>query len=70
MISASSSLESAIQDARRQQIYLEPVVSPNLPDEATEPRRFRLIITTLTFSFTLFAMCWILFIGAKEHAHG
>ena len=70
LLSVSASLESAIQDARRQQIYLEQVVTPNLPDESVEPRRLRLIITTITFSFTLFAMAWILFVGAKEHAHG
>ncbi len=70
LMTASTSLESAIQDARRQQIYIEQVVSPNLPDEAIEPRRMRLIITVFVFSFTMFGMIWILFIGAKEHANG
>ena len=35
------SLESAKQEALRQQIYIEEVVSPNLPDVATEPHRLR-----------------------------
>jgi capsular polysaccharide transport system permease protein len=70
LMSASQSLESAIQDARRQQIYLEQVVKANVPDESTEPRRLRMIITVLVFSFTLFAMVWILYIGAREHANG
>jgi capsular polysaccharide transport system permease protein len=67
--SAASTLETAIQDARRQQIYIETVVSPNLADQSTEPRRFRLIVTVLVFSFILFAMVWILYVGAREHAH-
>ncbi len=70
LMTASASLENAIQDARRQQIYIEQVVQPNLPDESTEPRRLRLIITVFVFSFTIFGMIWILFIGAREHANG
>ncbi len=36
---AVSSLEQARDEARRKQIYLEPIVRPNLPDDSTEPQR-------------------------------
>ena len=61
-------LETARQEARRQQIYIEEIVSPNKPDEDNEPRRFRLILTVFVTSFAVFAMFWILSAGAKEHA--
>ena len=40
---ATASLEAARQEARRQQIYVEDIVPPNLPDEAGEPRRLQSI---------------------------
>lgn len=65
---ASTSLEIARQEARRQHIYLEQIVSPNLPDEAGEPERLRMIATIFVLSFAISAVIWILLAGAKEHA--
>jgi len=68
LASALTSLEEARQEARRQHIYIEDVVSPNLPDESTEPERLRGIATVMVFGFALFAVTWILSVGAGEHS--
>ncbi|WP_407049816.1 hypothetical protein [Methyloraptor flagellatus] len=70
LTSAINSLEASRQDARRQQVYLELLVQPNVADESTDPRRFRNVLTTGFFSLVLFAMAWALFAGIKEHANG
>jgi capsular polysaccharide transport system permease protein len=62
------SLENARQEARRQQIYLESIVAPGLSDEATEPRRLRMIMTVLVLCFALFSVVWIISVGIEEHA--
>lgn len=66
--SAVTSLESARQEARSKQIYLEEVVRPSLPDVATEPRSLRMIMTVFAFSFGLYAVAWLLTVGVREHA--
>jgi capsular polysaccharide transport system permease protein len=66
---ALDSLESARQEARRKQLYIETIAQPNLPDKASEPKRFLNILTTIVFSLTLFGMCWLLIAGGREHAH-
>lgn len=63
-----SALDAARQEARRQKIYVETIVEPNLPDEDTEPQRARSVLTIFVMSFAVFAMGWILLAGAKEHA--
>ena len=67
LAAAISSLGSARQEARRQQIYIEEITEPNLPDKSTEPRRLRMIATFLVFSFALTAVGWLLVTGSKEH---
>lgn len=66
--SALTALEQARQEASRQQIYIEEMVKPNLPDDDTEPHRLRMILTVFVMGFGIFAMGWILTVGAKDHA--
>lgn len=68
LIASTNAFENARQEARRQRIYLETVAYPNLPDVSTEPRRFRLIVTTFLFGLMAYGMAWILLVGAREHA--
>ncbi|WP_294535472.1 capsule biosynthesis protein [uncultured Rhodoblastus sp.] len=68
LASANLSLEAARQEARRQAIYLESIVSPNLSDESTEPQRLRLIVTVFVLSFALASVAWLVVAGAKEHS--
>jgi capsular polysaccharide transport system permease protein len=68
LTAAEASLETARQEARRQQIYVEEVVEPNLSDKSTDPERLRSVATVFVVCLGMFAMIWILFVGAREHA--
>lgn len=68
LANALNALESARREARRQKIYVETIVEPNLPDQDTEPQRARSVLTVFAMSVAVFAMGWILLAGAKEHA--
>ena len=64
---AIESLELARQDARRQLIYVEQIVAPNLPDESTEPNVLRTTSTFFVLGFAIFGVLWIITVGAQEH---
>ena len=64
---ALASLEIARNDAQRKQLYLERIVSPSLPDSATEPRRLRNIFVTLIVSLMLWGILSLLIAGVREH---
>jgi capsular polysaccharide transport system permease protein len=64
---AESSLESARLDAMRDQLYLERVVTPNLPDKAEQPKRFNAILTVLVASLVAYAVISLLVAGLREH---
>lgn len=66
--SALASLETARADARRQQIYLDRVVSPNLPDRALYPRRFRAVFIVFVTCFLVYSIGALLIAGVREHA--
>jgi capsular polysaccharide transport system permease protein len=70
LASSITMLETARQDARRQQVYIEPIVLPMLSDESTEPRRIRGILTVMFVSLVLFTLAWVVLSGAREHAEG
>ena len=63
-----TALETARQEARRQHVYVEEVVSAGLPDWPTEPERLRGILTVLVTGFAIFSVVWILSVGVGEHA--
>jgi capsular polysaccharide transport system permease protein len=62
-----AALESAITDAMRQQLYLERVVQPNLPDVAVEPLRLRKIFSTFLIGMVIWGVLSMLYAGVKEH---
>ena len=64
---AIDSLEVARQEARRQQLYIEEVSTPDVPDESTEPERLRAIATVFVLTFSVFSVLWILSVGVQEH---
>ena len=69
LTSSLQSMDDAMKEARRQHIYVEQVVRPNLPDYSTEPKRFRSIMTVFVLGMALFSVGWILLVGAGEHLH-
>ncbi len=67
---ATASLEAARLEARRQQLFLERVVEPGLPDEAIMPQRWRMIGTVFGFNVICALVLFLLVSSAKEHVAG
>lgn len=65
---ANTSLEAARADAQKQQFYLERVVEPNVPDDATIPHRLKRILVVFATSLCLYFVGWMLIVGILEHA--
>lgn len=64
---ASSGLDSARVDARRQKLYLERVVSPSRPDRPSEPKRWMAILVVFISSMLFYGIGWLVWAGLKEH---
>jgi len=67
---ARTSLDNAMVEARRQRLYLERVVSPNLPDEPSQPKPWTAILTVLATSLLAYATGWLIVSGIREHKQG
>ena len=65
---AVAALEQARTEARRQQVFLERVVEPGLPDYPMMPRRWRMVLTVFGFNVLGVAVGWLLLTGVREHA--
>ena len=65
---ALAGLELARGEARKQQLFLERVVQPSLPDSAGEPRRFSTIMAVLAANLILFLVAWFVWAGVREHS--
>jgi capsular polysaccharide transport system permease protein len=68
LTAANASLEQARSEAQRQQFYLERVVEPNLPDDATLPNRLIKILTIAAASLCLYFIGWMFVVGILEHS--
>ncbi|MBC2651545.1 hypothetical protein [Novosphingobium aerophilum] len=68
LTSALASLQEARNEARRQQVYVERIAQPNLPDAPLEPRRARGILATLALGLVAWGIASMLLAGVKEHA--
>lgn len=67
LASALASLEQARNEAQRQQLYLERIAQPNLPDAAMEPRRLRGILAVFVLGLIVWGVLSMLIAGIKEH---
>lgn len=65
--SAVRTIDNARQEVVRKRIYIEAVVSPNVPDKSTEPRRLRRIFTVAVLSFAILVMSYLLVSGGRDH---
>ncbi len=70
LVSALDSLEAARADARRQQLYLEVVVPPHLPDEAELPLALKGITVTLVAAILAYLLGWLLITAIRDHDSG
>jgi capsular polysaccharide transport system permease protein len=64
---ALASLQGAKDEAQRQQLYLERIANPNLPDAATLPRRLHGIVTTILVTLVSWGILTMLMAGIREH---
>lgn len=67
LAAAMTSLQEAQNEARRKQAYVERIVSPNIPDEAVEPRRLRGILATFVLGLVAWGILTMLLAGVREH---
>jgi capsular polysaccharide transport system permease protein len=68
LASSMASLESARAEARRQSIYLDRVVEPNLSDKALFPKRIKSFLIVLISCFMAYSSGRLLIAGVREHA--
>jgi capsular polysaccharide transport system permease protein len=66
---ALADLETARNEALRQQLYLERLVQPNLPDKAMEPRRIRSMFTVLLIGLIAWGVVSLLVAAIREHSN-
>ena len=69
LASALASLEVARNEAQRQQLYLETIATPSLPDEAVLPKRIRGVITTFVLGLVAWGILSMLVAGVREHQY-
>jgi capsular polysaccharide transport system permease protein len=65
---ALADLETARSEALRQQLYLERLVHPNLPDKAMEPRRIRSVFTVFLIGLIVWGVLSLLVAAVREHS--
>jgi capsular polysaccharide transport system permease protein len=65
---ALADLESARSEALRQQLYLDRLVQPNLPDKAMEPRRIRSVFTVFLIGLIAWGVVSLLVAAIREHS--
>jgi capsular polysaccharide transport system permease protein len=68
LASAYRSLEAARLDAQRQQLYLETIARPNLPDFPLYPKRVLSFSLVLASCLLAYGIAWLLVASVREHA--
>jgi capsular polysaccharide transport system permease protein len=68
LASATASLERARVDAQRQQIFLQRVVEPNLPEYARYPKATLTVLYVFLCLSVVYGLAWLLIAGMREHA--
>ena len=64
---AEEEMVRARAEAARQQLYLERVVEPNLPDHSTQPERLRLRSVVFFANLLLMLVGWLIYSGVRGH---
>jgi len=65
---AAVQLEQARAEAKRKQLYLIRIVSPNMPVKSEFPKRGIIVLEVFASLFFAYAIGWLLWAGVKEHA--
>lgn len=64
---ALAELDATRRDAARQQLYLERLVQPSLPDDSLLPRRFRSVFTIFVVGLILWGVLALVVASIREH---
>ncbi|MBX9663910.1 hypothetical protein [Novosphingobium sp.] len=64
---ARKQLANAQEEFARQQVFVEEVAAPSLPDVPLEPRRWRYFFTVTLLAFWTFLILYLLVSGSREH---
>jgi len=67
LAAAMTALEQARAEALRQQLYIEHVAQPKVPDSSLEPDRVRGVLTTLVLGLLFWGIISLLVSGVREH---
>lgn len=67
LVSAMASLEQARNEAQHQQLFLERISQPSLPDRSMEPKRLQGIAAVLLLGMLVWGILSILLAGVREH---
>lgn len=67
LASATSAYETARLEARRQKLYLDRVVEPNLPDKPVLPKRWLALLTVFISALLVYGTGWLIAAGVREH---
>jgi len=70
LVAALDALEAARADARRQQLYLEVVVPPQMPDEAEMPYALKNIAIVFLSLSLVYLLGWLMLTAIKDHESG
>jgi capsular polysaccharide transport system permease protein len=65
---AAAALETAREQATRQQLFVVRLVEPNVPVKSTYPHRLTIIGTVLLGLLLLYSVGWLILAGVREHA--
>lgn len=65
---AQAALETAREDALKQQLFLIQVVQPNLPQTALFPRRVMIVSSIFAVLLVAYGIGWLMAAGVREHA--
>ena len=67
LAAAMAALEQARAEALRQQLYIERVAQPKVPDSSLEPDRVRGVLTTFVLGLLFWGIVSLLISGVREH---
>jgi capsular polysaccharide transport system permease protein len=67
LAAAAISLEAARNQMRRQHLYLDRIVQPNLPDYPIEPRRIRSVAMVFVLGMILWGVLSLVVASIREH---
>jgi capsular polysaccharide transport system permease protein len=65
---AQTALETAHEDAQKQQLFLIRVVQPNMPQMALFPHRVTIVVTVFVALLLAYGILWLMIAGVREHA--